>query len=160
MFEIVQQDLVEILTAEASPGGYLEGVRTVFAGELPRTTPEMPCVAVAWSNRHDVANNGNHVELSARFLIGLYLSSIEGDAAADAQLQHLLCRRENGVWRGLLPRLTRLRGYTNTDHDLAFVCNVESPVLTGSVDSRQHNHFTRAAEIVLRVTHLIPLTQI
>lgn len=152
MFVEVQQALIELLTAETGSDGMLAGVKSVrFSGEdVP--TSAYPALTVDFGDDSEQLANGNHVQLSASYILTLYVNVLGGEAKNDIILQDLLMRFDTRLnkWRGILPALYKIRGIEVGAR--CYTIRVDPQIDRGIIESQKHQRATMAAQIKLRAT--------
>lgn len=140
MFVSVVDALVERLQAEQAPGGMLEEVRLVRAGDMqPIPTQHHPAITVDWDGTRDLRLNHQRVEFRARLLVHLYTVSLAGTEQAEREADRLVWDDSTGSPRGLLPALCRAARTSLVVGGQSYILQIGDSVMTVAVKDKSHS---------------------
>lgn len=140
MFVSVVDALVERLQAEQAPGGMLEEVRLVRAGDMqPIPSQHHPAITVDWDGVREFRFSRPKVEFRARFLAYLYTASMASPEASEREADRLVWDDSTGSPRGLLPALCRAARTSLVVGGQSYILQIGDSVMTVAVKDKSHS---------------------
>ena len=160
MFDLVTDTLVTYLRTLQVDDGDLAGVKLVQKSDANVPTQQHPAVTVEWDGDTSFVDNGNHVDITGKFALTVYVVSLQGRAEAARGLQDILLRwgadaTGKDRFMGLLPALWRVTGWEDTASGQSFFLGLSPDVKTGEVVSNTNKFYTVGAIIDATVRTLM-----
>lgn len=148
MFLALLDALVSRLQAEQAPGGMLEEVRLVRAGDMqPIPNQHHPAITVDWDGVREFRFSRPKVEFRARFLAYLYTASMASPEASEREADRLVWDDSTGSPRGLLPALCRAARTSLVVGGQSYILRVGDTVETVAVKEGSHSTSVSVVEV-------------